>query len=161
MNKRGFFLSTVLAFTISALLPPSCGPSQESRPDRFLPTAGTQPAPNSPVPADSTMTFTGTILSGAQLGELKSYCQEGLYLVADDGSYLVHETTLLLLRVPHPPGAPADPPKMFSGSEYISKRVEVGGDYPAQQVFCEALICTCEDFILLRQIKVLEASSEE
>jgi len=92
-------------------------------------------------------TFTGTIMTGAQLGEIKNFCAEGLYLVANDG-YLVDQTQMLLLKVTDG----ADASSMLSDQQYVGKKVEVTGKYPAQEVFCEALTCACEDYILVDQI---------
>ena len=92
-------------------------------------------------------TFTGTVRTGAELGEVKSFCAEGLYLVADDG-YLVDQTQMLLLKV----SDSADASSMLSDQQYVGKKVEVTGKYPAQEVFCEALTCACEDHILVDQI---------
>ena len=92
-------------------------------------------------------TFTGTVRTGAELGEVKKFCTEGLYLVADDG-YLVDQTQMLLLKV----SDGADASSMVSDQQYVGKKVEVTGKYPAQEVFCEALICACEDHILVDQI---------
>src|SRR5688572_31447389 len=92
-------------------------------------------------------TFTGTVMTGAQLGEVKNFCAEGLYLVAEDG-YLIDQTQMLLLKV----SDGADASSMFSDQQYVGKKVEVTGKYPAQEVFCEALTCACEDHILVDQI---------
>ena len=96
-------------------------------------------------------TFTGTVMTGAQLGEVKNFCTEGLYLVADDG-YLVDQTQMLLLKVIDG----ADEPSMLSDQHYVGKKVEVTGKYPAQEVFCDALMCACEDYILVDQIQITE-----
>ena len=92
-------------------------------------------------------TFTGTVMTGAELGEVKNFCAEGLYLVADDG-YLVDQTQMLLLKV----SDGADASSMFSDQQYVGKKVEVTGIYPDQEVFCEALTCACEDYILVDKI---------
>ena len=92
-------------------------------------------------------TFTGTVMTGAQLGEVKNFCAEGLYLVADDG-YLIDQTQMLLLKV----SDGADTSSMFSDQQYVGKKVKVTGKYPAQEVFCDALICDCEEYILVNQI---------
>jgi hypothetical protein len=94
-------------------------------------------------------TFTGTVMTGAQLGEVKNFCAEGLYLVADDG-YLIGQTQMLLLKV----SDGADASSMFSDQQYVGKKVEVTGIYPDQEVFCEALTCACEDYILVEQIQI-------
>jgi hypothetical protein len=92
-------------------------------------------------------TFTGTIMTGAELGDVKNFCAEGLYLVAEDG-YLIDQTQMLLLKV----SDGADASSMFSDQQYVGKKVEVTGKYPAQEVLCEALMCACEDHILVDQI---------
>jgi len=92
-------------------------------------------------------TFTGTVMTGAQLGEVKNFCAEGLYLVTDDG-YLVDQTQMLLLKVTDG----ADASSMLSDQQYVGKKVEVTGKYPAQEAFCEALTCACEDYILVDQV---------
>lgn len=92
-------------------------------------------------------TFVGTVMTGAQLGEVKNFCAEGLYLVADDG-YLIDQTQMLLLKV----SDGGDAASMFSDQQYVGKKVEVTGLYPAQEGFCEALTCACEDYILVDQI---------
>jgi hypothetical protein len=94
-------------------------------------------------------TFRGTVMTGEQLGEVKSFCAEGLYLVADEG-YLVDQTQMLLLRVSDGP----DATKMLSDPQYVGRKVEVTGKYPAQEVFCEALICECEDYIFVEKIQI-------
>lgn len=96
-------------------------------------------------------TFTGTVMTGAQLGEVKNFCTEGLYLVADNG-YLTDQTQMLLLKVMDG----ADESSMLSDQEYMGKKVEVTGKYPAQEVFCEALMCACEDYILVDHIQITE-----
>jgi hypothetical protein len=92
-------------------------------------------------------TFTGKVRIGAQLGEVKNFCAEGLYLVADDG-YLIDQTQMLLLKS----SDGVDASSMFSDQQYVGKKVEVTGKYPAQEVFCEALTCACEDYILVDKI---------
>jgi hypothetical protein len=99
-------------------------------------------------PADQ-QTFTGKVMAGAQLGEVKNYCAEGLYLVAEEG-YLVDQTQMLLLKV----ADGADGSSMLSDQQYVGQKVEVIGKYPAQEVFCEALLCACEDYILVERIQI-------
>jgi len=36
----------------------------------------------------------------------------------------------------------------------VGKRVGVTGKHPVQTVFCEALICACEDYILVKSIRL-------
>jgi hypothetical protein len=99
--------------------------------------------------ASDQQTFTGTIMTGAQIGKAKNYCEEGLYLVAEDG-YLVNEIQMLLLRIPDA----ENETEMLSDEQYIGKKVEVTGKYPPQKGLCKALLCTCEDYILVDQIQI-------
>lgn len=98
------------------------------------------------------VTLTGIVKTGEQLAEEKSYCASGLYLVADEGGELVAGTgvKILLLRLPDETGETV----MLSDRKYVGKKIEVTGKYPAQQVFCEALTCGCEDYILVDQINI-------
>jgi hypothetical protein len=95
------------------------------------------------------LAFRGVVRTGADLGEVKSFCPDGLYLVAEEG-FITGQTSMLLLRVLDASGQPI----MLSDSQYIGKQVEVVGKYPAQEVFCEALICQCEDYILVDEINI-------
>jgi hypothetical protein len=95
--------------------------------------------------------FQGVIKTGADLGEVKSFCSEGYYLVAEEG-YLTGQTTTLLLGTLDSAGEPV----MLSDADYLGKTVEVDGLYPAQEVFCDALICQCEDYILVKAIRSVE-----
>jgi hypothetical protein len=98
------------------------------------------------------VSFAGTVKTGAQLGEIKSYCPNGLYLVAAEGTYLVNQTEMLLLQLSGQP----DGTKMLSDPKYVGKKVEVVGKYPTQENFCEALICECEDYILVDTIIIVD-----
>ena len=111
-----------------------------------------KPAPitETPKPARKLSTFTGTVNTGSQL-EVKSYCPEGLYLVADEGTYLLDQTTMLHLRLSSEP----DGTKMLSDQEYVGRKVEIVGKYPPQANLCEALTCECEDYILVEGIEVI------
>jgi hypothetical protein len=99
---------------------------------------------------ENQVSFAGTIQAGKELGEIKQYCAEGLYLVADEG-FLIDQTSILLLRVPDSTGQP----QMLSDPQYIGKHVNVIGRYPVQEIFCEALICQCDDYILVERIDIL------
>lgn len=98
--------------------------------------------------------FRGTVKTGAQLGEVRQYCPQGLYLVASEGSYLVNQTTMLQLRISDEINGTKT--KMLTDQKYIGKKVEVAGKYPAQEVFCQALICECDSYILVRDIRITE-----
>src|SRR3989338_3885272 len=114
----------------------------------YLKTASeVNPLPYSTIPPTKPVgrvSFMGTVKTGAQLGEVKSFCSNGLYLVADEGAYLVNQTRMLQLRLPNQP----DGTKMLSDQKYVGKKVAVVGKYPAQEDFCLALICGCEDYLL-------------
>ena len=152
MNKKS--RSALMIFTVAGLflLLASCVSSQgQQSEDQFI-SQGQQSG--SPTPIDNTpqaedrLTLAGTIRSGTELDEVKQHCPEGLYLVADEG-FLVGQTTMLLLRTP----STSAQATMFSDQQYVGKKVEVVGKYPAQEIFCEALICECEDYILLEGVE--------
>ncbi|MBU1130917.1 hypothetical protein KJ840_02180 [Patescibacteria group bacterium] len=105
----------------------------------------------------SKASFPGTVKTGTQLGEVKSYCANGLYLVADEGTYLVNQTKMLLLKLP----SQSDGTKMLSDQQYVGKKVKVVGKYPAQENFCQALICECEDYILVDNINIVDTQAVE
>ena len=88
-------------------------------------------------------TFSGTVVLGTNIDE-KNFCTDGLYLVADPGTYLAGQTTMLLLR--------DENQEMLRDRAFVGTKVTVRGTYPAQTIFCEALICACEDFILVEEI---------
>ena len=71
-----------------------------------------------------------------------------MYLVADEGTYLTHQTTMLLLRVRDDGEQP-----MYADRQFLNRKVEVAGRHLANQVYCEALICGCEEFMILESIR--------
>ena len=89
--------------------------------------------------------FKGVIKTGEQLGDFKNYCPEGLYLVTDDGTYMADQVKFLQLRVPDVESNT----KMFDDKSFIDQQVKVVGKYPAQEMFCQALMCDCDDYILI------------
>ncbi len=101
-------------------------------------------------PAGALVTFMGIVRTGAELGEGKSYCTQGLYLVPDGAD------KLLLLQVSGPAGEAA----VLSDSQFAGQRVIVTGRYPAQEFSCEALLCECEDYILVTQIQFSAAPAD-
>ncbi len=94
-----------------------------------------------------TVTFSGVIRLGADLGGKKDHCAEGLYLVAEEG-VLAGQLSSLLLRVPGPGGQSA----LLTDPQWNGKAVTVTGQYPAQEAFCEALMCECEEYILVARV---------
>ena len=121
-------------------------------------TGDVKPTPYSTIPPTKPVgkvSFVGTVLTGAQRGEVINYCPNGLYLVADEGTYLVNQTQMLQLRLPNQP----DGTKMLSDQKYIGKRVEVVGKYPTQENFCQAFMCECDDYILVDYINIEDTES--
>lgn len=104
------------------------------------------PVPRSLKPKPKTK-FTGYIQTGSQL-EGKFYCPDGLYLVAENNKFLTDQTKVLHLEF-------SNETATATAKTVIGKKVEVIGLYPAQEAFCEALLCECEDYILVDQIEVL------
>lgn len=107
-------------------------------------------------PISNISRFEGTLKTGAQL-EDKSYCPNGLYLVAGKGSYLVDQIKVLQLRLPDEPNKT----KIISDQNYIGKRVDVTGKYSVQKKFCEALTCECEDYILVETLNIVDEQGLE
>ena len=87
------------------------------------------------------VTFQGIIQSGSDLGEIKNYCPDGLYFVIEDGRLT---GKILLIRELAGDGQAA----MYTDRSFLGLQVTVTGVYPTQEVFCEALMCECEDYIL-------------
>ena len=102
-----------------------------------------------------TLKFTGTVQTGKQITEKQVFCSDGLYLVADEGTYLADQTNILLLHLSNE----ADGTPVPIDTEYIGKRVEVIGNYPGQENYCEAMTCGCEPYILVDSIKTIETNS--
>lgn len=93
--------------------------------------------------------FRGVIHSGAVLSESKGYCAEGLFLVGDE-DFPNTQKNILLLRQTAADGSAA----LLTDAGYSGKSVRVSGTYPAQDFFCEALLCECEDYILVEKITI-------
>lgn len=95
-------------------------------------------------PAPQQLTLRGTVRLGEQLGI--DHCKEGVYLdVADDNPF-----PLIQLR-------DADG-KTFGNDfllQYMNKNVEVAALYDANKVQCQALICACDDYVLLQEIRIV------
>ncbi len=77
--------------------------------------------------------FEATVFSGTKAG--RDYCLDGLYV-----SYM---GKTLLLR---------DNSGMIKDKSYLNKQVTLEGIYPAQDNFCKALICDCDDYVLVERI---------
>ena len=112
-----------------------------NRPDTRFPVVPSPPVAVSPFPRNNT-SMQGIIKTGQDLNI--TYCNNGLYLQADNGKILLIKT-----------GADAQSAEMLTDTDLIDKQVLITGTYPAQELFCEALLCECEDYILTQEIKVL------
>lgn len=133
-----FLLSGIIVLisqNSSKLIPPDLPPPNYPQPTKNIPT---------------TSTFYGTIKTGEQLGEVKNYCKDGYYLVADEGQYIADEMPMLLLLVSSTDLS--QPNQMFSDPSLLNRKVEVSGKYPAKEAFCLALMCQCEPSILIQNI---------
>ena len=94
-------------------------------------------------PGTQTLVLTGTVRLGEQVGI--DYCKEGVYLdVAND------QFSVIQLR--------KSDGSMDFGNEfllqYLGKNVQATVKYDPNKVQCQALICSCDDYALLQEIKV-------
>lgn len=81
----------------------------------------------------------GVIKSGESLNI--SYCAQGLYLETDDS-----KTILIKMK------GSDDEISMYDDKNLVGKRVRVEAIYPVAEIFCQALICNCEDYLLAKSI---------
>jgi hypothetical protein len=89
--------------------------------------------------AHKNISFEGEIKTGHELHI--DYCAEGYYLETTEGK------TLLLRTATETSDRP-----LFTDASFEQKKVLVNGIYPAQEYFCEALLCDCEDYILVEEV---------
>ena len=89
-----------------------------------------------------TIAVQGIVKTGSQIN--MDHCSEGFYLIDDTG--------LIQLRIKNEKGET----KMLSDQKFLEKKVEIVGKFDTDQVFCEALICQCDYYILVEAIKILE-----
>jgi hypothetical protein len=92
-----------------------------------------------------TIKIQGIIKTGSQIN--RDYCSKGFYLTDNTG------VMQLVTKISN------EKRTIFSDRKYLGKNVEVMGKYPVQESFCEALLCECEDFILVENIKIIEKDS--
>jgi hypothetical protein len=87
-----------------------------------------------------TKSVVGTLVTGdiAQ----REFCTQGIYIQDSTGA--------LMLR--KPASGSQEQNLLFSDKTLLGKRVKVTGLYPAQDVACEALICDCENYILVDSV---------
>ena len=87
---------------------------------------------------DSTLVIEGTLLTGDDVG--RSYCSEGIYISNDEGvTYLLKDLS----------------GELYESSEYLNSRVKITGLAPESDVFCEALLCQCEEYLSVSEIREL------
>ena len=92
---------------------------------------------------------TGIVSAGADID--RDYCAEGLYLEPNEDSLPL----VLMREMPSEDSTP----EMLSAdeySEYIGENVAVSGYYTPVKAMCQALMCDCEDFMLVKQIEVIK-----
>lgn len=134
----------VLAILLTVLVARDIWVAVESRNRPVLLPLPQTTSPPFPTPAlQSKVTLTGTVKTGGQIDD-NSYCAEGLYLVSAEGTYQ--------LRVFREDAGIWNNTALLSDQQYVGKRVRVSGKYPAQEVFCMAAMCACDDYILVDQI---------
>jgi hypothetical protein len=98
---------------------------------------------NSSASPNATKTFTEVVKTGVQLGV--NHCQDGLYINGGPtGNIQIREKDQGRYS------------KMLSDEKYIGKKVEIIGKFPGQEMMCKALICDCDQYVLIDSIKILE-----
>lgn len=126
--KRNVFL---IGLILSIIFISGCiqqGKSILGSDDQQLPSIG-----GNTLETGQTITLRGLIKKGAGIG--MDHCPEGFYLTDDTG--------LIQLRTSN-----------INIGDYLDKEVEVSGNYLA--AICEALICNCDDSMLVDTIKIIE-----
>lgn len=85
----------------------------------------------------------GKVATGIEAG--RSYCSEGIYLMDDTGVIMltVESTTSNDINL-----------RVYLSKEYLGKNVTIVGVYPTQEGSCEALICQCEDYLIVKSIEI-------
>ncbi len=94
------------------------------------------------------MTLSGIILPGSDLAPPRDYCQNGQYLVSKENQPLVGEKTVILLR------NEAGEPPIKNTNKYFKEEVFVEAVYEPNKALCLALMCGCEDYITVKNIKL-------
>lgn len=123
------------------------------RPGFLMPPLST-PTPDtitSPDETSTTKTYFGTAKRGSEIeGGVRSWCAEGLYIVADESSYLFDQASFLLLNLP----------EMSNSEKYHNHRVRVTGLHDPSANRCEAMTCGCDDSITVSDITILDSEEE-
>jgi hypothetical protein len=98
---------------------------------------------NSSATPNATKTFTEVVKTGTQAGV--NHCKEGLYINGGStGNIQIREKDQGRYS------------KMLDDKKYIGKKVEIIGKFPGQEMMCKALICDCDQYILIDSIKIIE-----
>jgi len=92
-----------------------------------------------PAPKETLKEFSGIVKTGKDLNI--SYCQQGIYLETSEQVIQMRELI-------------EDGGFSQGYIPYIGKKVKITGIYPAQEYACDALICACEDFTLVKNISL-------
>ena len=92
--------------------------------------------------------LSGIVMAGSDLVPPRDYCQDGQYLVAKDNQPLFGEKTVIQLRNKSGEAPIKDIKK------YLKEEVFVEAVYEPDKAMCLALMCSCEDFITVKSIKL-------
>lgn len=94
------------------------------------------------------MTLSGIILPGSDLAPSRDYCQNGQYLVSKENQPLFGEKSIIQLR-----NESGEAP-IKNTNKYFKEEVFVEAVYEPDKAMCLALMCSCEDFITVKSIKL-------
>ncbi len=122
----------------------------------------TQSSPiKTPLSAPKGMTvIRGVVFTGAQIQGDDAYCAEGLYIRVDEAIVpedmnSITSGSMIALRTKG--GGTAQFPealKPYSDTSVVNATVTVVGVYPAREVQCKALMCDCDDAIIVDNLTV-------
>lgn len=92
--------------------------------------------------------LSGIILPGSELVPPRDYCQDGQYLVSKDNQPLFGEKSIIQLR-----NELGEAP-IKNANKYFKEEVFIEAVYEPGKAMCLALMCSCEDFITVKSIKL-------
>lgn len=95
-----------------------------------------------------TMALSGIILPGSDLAPPRDYCSDGQYLVSKDGRPLFNEKTAVQLR-----NESGEAP-IKNTNKYFKEEVFIEAVYEPDKAMCLALMCSCEDFVMVKKISL-------
>ena len=90
----------------------------------------------------------GIIMTGNDLEPPRDYCKNGQYLVSQDGQPLFQNKSVIQLRNE----SGQSPIKNIN--KYLKEEVFIDAAYEQNKDLCLALMCSCEDFITVKSIKL-------